>query len=91
MSLKSVDSRKRAYTTEGNEIKGQLFQMPLDSQSQESDAHTIPSWPTGLKSKTKDWQREIREARKTTMGFSHLKPNQKFRQKAVEVLKNATR
>ena len=53
--MKSVDSRKRAMTTEGNEIKGQLFHMPIESNSKDSDAHTIPSWPTGLKSKTKDW------------------------------------
>ena len=73
--LRTVEGRKRAVTVEGNEIKGHLFQMPLETESQDSDSHTIPSWPTGIKSKTKDWQREIREARKTTMGFSHLKPN----------------
>ena len=90
VSLKS-DTRKRATTVEGNEVKGQLFQIPLNTLQSESDTHTLPSWPKGLRSKTKDWQREMREARKTTMGVSNLKPNSKFKKKAIELLRNATR
>ena len=90
VSLKS-GSRKRTTTVEGNEVKGQLFQIPLNTLQSESDTHTLPSWPKGLRSKTKDWQREIREARKTTMGVSHLQPNSKFKKKAIELLRNATR